>query len=197
VVLKPPARVGYRLPVLEINAVLAREETPLAGKEPLEWLLLTSLPVTSFEQASTVVAWYAVRWCIEVYFHVLKSGCQIKRLHLEVEERLLPCLALYMVIAWRVLFSLMLARAAPDMDCEIVFDPQEWRAAYIVVKRSPPPLAPPRLGEVILLVARLGGYFARKHDGPPGIKAMWTGLQRLRDFVIALDAQQDVGGRCV
>jgi hypothetical protein len=197
VTLKPPARFGYRLPALSINAVLAREETPPAGKEPLEWLLLTSLPVVNFEQAATVVEWYAVRWCIEVYFHVLKSGCQIKRLHLETDERLLPCLALYMVIAWRVLFSLMLARATPDMDCEIVFDPQEWRAAYIVVKRCPPPLTPPRLGEVILLVASLGGYFARKHDGPPGAKAMWIGLQRLRDFVIALDAQQDVAMRCV
>ncbi len=66
-----------------------------------------------------------------------------------------------------------------------------------LVKRCPPPVAPPRLGEVILLVASLGGYFARKHDGPPGAKAMWTGLQRLRDFVIALNAQQDVGRRCV
>ncbi|OAI20639.1 transposase [Methylomonas koyamae] len=197
VTLKPPARLGYRLPALSINAVLAREETPPAGKEPLEWLLLTSLPVVNFEQAATVVEWYAVRWCIEVYFHVLKSGCQIKRLHLETDERLLPCLALYMVIAWRVLFSLMLARATPDMDCEIVFDPQEWRAAYIVVKRCPPPLTPPRLGEVIRLIASLGGYFARKHDGPPGAKAMWIGLQRLRDFVIALDAQQDVAMRCV
>lgn len=197
VTLKPPARVGYRLPVLEINAVLAREEMPPSGQKPLEWLLLTSLPIASFEQAATVVAWYAVRWCIEVYFHVLKSGCQIKRLHLETEERLLPCLALYMVIAWRVLFCLMLARAAPDMDCEIVFDPQEWRAAYIVVKRCPPPLSPPRLSEVILLVASLGGYFARKHDGPPGAKAMWIGLQRLSDFVIALEAQQDVAMRCV
>lgn len=195
--LKPPARVGYRLPALSINAVLAREETPPAGKEPLEWLLLTSLPVVSFEQATTVVAWYAVRWCIEVYFHVLKSGCQIKRLHLETEERLLPCLALYMVIAWRVLFSLMLARTAPDMDCEIVFDPREWRAAYIVVKRCPPPLTPPGLNEVIRLVASLGGYLGRKHDGPPGAKAMWIGLQRLRDFVIALEAQQDVAMRCV
>lgn len=197
VTLKPPARVGYRLPVLSINAVLVREETPPVDKDALEWLLLTSLPVASFEQAAAVVTWYAVRWCIEVYFHVLKSGCQIKRLHLETEERLLPCLALYMVSAWRVLFSLMLARATPDMDCEIVFDPQEWRAAYIVVKRCPPPLKPPRLNEVIRLIASLGGYFARKHDGPPGAKAMWIGLQHLRDFIIALDAQQDVAMRCV
>jgi hypothetical protein len=132
-----------------------------------------------------------------VYFHVLKSGCQIKRLHLETEERLLPCLALYMVIAWRVLFSLMLARATPDLDCEVVFDPQEWQAAYIVVKRCPPPFTPPGLNEMVRLVASLGGYLGRKHDGPPGAKAMWTGLQCLRDFVIALEAQQDVAMRCV
>jgi len=197
VTLKPPARVGYRLPALTIHVVLAREEASPPGVEALEWLLLTRLPVATFEQASTVVAWYAVRWCIEVYFHVLKSGCQIKQLHLETEARLLPCLALYMIIAWRVLFALMLGRTAPDMDCEIVFEAQEWRAAYIVVKRCPPPMTPPRLGEMILWVASLGGYLGRKQDGPPGAKVMWIGLQRLCDFVIALDAQQAVAMRCV
>jgi hypothetical protein len=79
----------------------------------------------------------------------------------------------------------------------VVFDPCEWRAAYIVVKRRPAPSMPPRLGEVILLVASLGGYFGRKHDGPPGPKAMWIGLQRLRDFVIALEAQEALSVRCV
>jgi len=197
VTLKPPARVGYRLAKLQVNAVLAREDAAPTGVKPLEWLLLTSLPIERFEQAATVVTWYAVRWCIEMYFHVLKSGCQIKRLHLETAERLLPCLMLYMIIAWRVLFTLMLGRATPDMDCEIVFDAQEWRAAYIVIKRSPPPLTPPDLGEVIRLVASLGGYIGRKHDGPPGARAMWIGLQRLRDFAIALEAQQSVERRCV
>jgi hypothetical protein len=132
----------------------------------------------------TVVAWYAVRWCIEIYFHVLKNGCQIKRLQLETEERLLPCLALYMIIAWRVLFTLMLT--CPDLDCEGIFERQEWQAAYIVVKRCSPPQKPPRLGELVCLIASLGGYLGRKHDGYPGPKAIWIGLQRMRDFVIAL-----------
>ena len=65
--LKPPSRVGYHLPEKSVNAVLAREESPPSGEEALEWLLLTSLPVASYEQASLVVAWYAVRWCIEIY----------------------------------------------------------------------------------------------------------------------------------
>ena len=195
--LRPPSRVGYHLPEMAVNAVLAREESPPPGEQALEWLLLTGLPVASYQQASLVVAWYAVRWCIEVYFHVLKSGCQLKRLHLETDARLLPCLALYMVVAWRVLFALMLGRGCPDASCEIVFDPKEWKAAYAVVKRCQPPAVPPPLGEVVALVASLGGYLGRKHDGPPGPKAMWIGLQRLRDFVIAIDALQSLGERCV
>jgi len=83
------------------------------------------------------------------------------------------------------------------MDCEVVFDPQEWRAAYIVVKRSAPPPTPPRLGEVVGWVASLGGYLGRKHDGPHGPKAIWIGLQRLRDFVIAMDAREALEERCV
>jgi hypothetical protein len=194
--LKPPARTGYQLPSLTVNAVLAREDTP-PGTEALEWLLLTSLPVSRFEQAATVVAWYTVRWCIEIYFHVLKNGCQIERLQLETEQRLLPCLALYMIIAWRVLFTLMLGRACPDLDCEVIFEAKEWQAASIVVKRCPPPLVPPRLGEVVALIASFGGYLGRQHDGPPGPKTMWIGLQRLRDFVIALDAREALDTRCV
>lgn len=197
VVLRPPARTGYRLPEVTVNAVLGREENAPSGVEALEWLLLTSLPVGTFEQAATVVAWYAVRWQVEVYFYVLKQGCQIKRLQLETEERLLPCVALYMIIAWRVLYTLMLGRTCPDVDCEAIFHPREWRAAYIVVKRRAPPPIPPRLGQVIRLVASLGGYLGRKHDGPPGPKAMWIGLQRLREFVIALEAREALAGSCV
>jgi hypothetical protein len=197
VVLQPPARKGYRLPKVTLNAVLAREEHPPAGVEPLQWLLLTSLRVDTFERATQVVAWYGVRWCIEVFFHVLKNGCQINRLQLETEERLLPCIGLYLIVAWRVLYTLMLGRACPDLDCEVVFCPEEWRAAYIVVKRCNPAATPPRLGEIVVLVASLGGYLGRAHDGPPGPKAMWIGLQRLREFVIALEARDALAASCV
>ena len=78
----------------------------------------------------------------------------------------------------------MLGRTCPDLDCEIIFERQEWQAAYIVVKRCLPPQKPPRLGELVFLVASLGGYLGREHDGSPGPKTMWIGLQRMRDFVI-------------
>ena len=193
----PPARKGYRLPEMCINVVLAREENPPAKADRLEWLLLTSLPVSSAEQAQLVVEWYAVRWCIEVWFHVLKSGCQIKELRLTTEERQLPCLALYMIVAWRVLFTMMLGRMCPEIDCEVLFDREEWQAAYIVLHRRKPPGTPPSLGEVVIMVARLGGYLNRKNDDPPGPKAIWTGQQRLFDFVIALEAQRALMKGCV
>lgn len=197
VLLRPPERIGHQLPPVSINAVLAREENARDGVEPLEWLLLTSLPVDSLQQAATVVEWYGVRWSIEVFFNVLKNGCQVSRLQLETPERLLPCIGLYLVTTWRVLYSLMLGRACPELDCEMIFDAEEWRAAYIVVKRCQPPSTPPPLGEMIALVASLGGYLGRKHDAPPGPKVMWVGLQRLREFVIALEAQRALIDTCV
>jgi len=192
VTLRPPYRDGYKLEEVTLNAVLAKEESPPADTEGLEWLLLTSLPVSTFEQASTVIEWYGVRWCIEIYFHVLKSGCQIEELQLSTIDRYLPCLAIYMIIAWRVLFTLMLGRNCPEIGCEVLFEKEEWQAVYIVVKRLPPPATPPSLGEIVSMVVSLGGYLARKHDSPPGPKALWIGLQRLRDFVITLDAKRVV-----
>src|SRR5207253_3555452 len=197
VTLRAPQRVGHQLPSVSINAVLAREENAVDGVEPLEWLLLTSLPVSSLEQASTVVEWYGVRWSIEVFFNVLKNGCQVSRLQLETEDRLLPCIGLYLITTWRVLYSLMLGRACPQLSCEMVFESSEWRAAYIVVKRCQPPAMPPTLGEMVSLVTSLGGYLGRKNDGPPGPKAMWIGLQRIREFVIALEAQRALIESCV
>ena len=197
VTLLAPYRAGDQLADVSVNGVLAREENTVEDIEPLEWLLLTSLPVTTSEQASTVVQWYAARWSIEVFFKVLKTGCQVNRLQLTTEERLLPCIGLYLIASWRVLYALMLGRACPDLSCEMVFEVSEWQAAYIVAKRCKPPKKPPSLGDMVHLIAGLGGYLGRKHDGPPGPKVMWLGMQRIRDFAIALEAQSALIETCV
>jgi len=195
--LAAPSRVGYKFDNLIINAVLVREENPPAGTTPLEWLLLTSLPVGTFDQAWTIVEWYTVRWCIEVYFHVLKSGCQMKDLQLETLDRKLACLALYMIITWRTMFTTMLGRMCPDVNCEVLFEPMEWKAAYIVLYKKSPPSTPPSLGEMITVVACLGGYMNRKHDDPPGPKVIWRGLQLIKDYAVALEALESLKRRCV
>jgi hypothetical protein len=135
-------------------------------------------------------------WGIEVYFKVLKSGCRVEQLQLETRERLEPALALYMIIAWRVLYLTMLGRDCPEMPCDAVFGDEEWKAVYLVTQCKAPPPEPPSLDTMVRMVATLGGFLNRKSDGFPGPKTLWIGLQRIPDFVLALEAQRSVGDSC-
>jgi hypothetical protein len=183
--LKAPWRKGRKLRDQKVNAVLVREENPPAGAEPIEWLLLTSLPIGTLAEIQTVVEYYCCRWEIEIYFRVLKSGCGVEELQLEKAERFTACLAVYMIVAWRVLFVLMMGRKCPELPCDAVFTEEEWQSVYWVVKKQPPPKTAPSLERMIELVASLGGYLGRKHDGPPGPQTLWIGLQRMRDYATA------------
>jgi hypothetical protein len=193
VTLKAPPRPDRTLADVTVTALLATELNPPAGEDPLEWLLLTNLPVQTPEQASEKLLWYLCRWQVEVYFKVLKSGCRIEELQLETRERLEPALALYMIIAWRVLYLTMLGRECPELSCDAVFADEEWRAVYLVTQRKPPPAQPPSLDTMVRMVASLRGFLNRKRDGFPGPKTLWIGLQRVPDFVLALEAQRSVG----
>lgn len=190
--LKPPYRSDKKLAEVEVTAILAWEESPPEGVESIQWLLLTNLPVITGEEAEEKVRWYVCRWQIEVYFRILKSGCKVEQLQLQTRDRLEVALAFYMIIAWRVLYLVMLGRTVPQLSCEAVFAPEEWKAVYIVVQKKRPPSRPLPLGEFLSMMARLGGYLARKGDGPPGPKAIWIGLQRTRDFVIAIEALENL-----
>jgi len=193
VTLKPPARPDRTLAEVTVTALLATEPHPPAFEAPLDWLLLTNLSVETPEQAIEKLSWYLCRWQIEVYFKVLKSGCRVEQLQLEARERLEPALAFYMIIAWRVLYLTMLGRDCPEMPCDAVFADKEWQAVYLVTQRKPPPAAPPSLDTMVRMVATLGGFLNRKSDGFPGPKTLWIGLQRIPDFVLALEAQRSVG----
>ena len=181
--LRGPARPGGKLPDIEVNCVLVTEPNPPEGAEPIEWLLLTSLPIDTLEHVLTIVNYYCGRWGIEIYFRILKSGCKVEESQLQTAERFLPYLALCMVVAWRIQYLVMLGRECPDLPCDVAFDDDEWKAVYAVVKNQPPPQKPPSLKTMIGLVASLGGYLGRKGDGEPGPKALWVGLQRLTDLV--------------
>lgn len=178
-----PDRPGGKLPDTEVNCVLVTEPNPPEGADPIEWLLLTGLPIGTIEQVLLVIKFYCGRWGIEIYFRILKSGCKVEESQLETAERFLPYLALCMIVAWRVDYVMMLGRECPDLPCDVAFDEDEWKTVYTVVKNQPPPKKPPTLKAMIGLVASLGGYLGRKGDGDPGPKAVWVGLQRLTDLV--------------
>lgn len=183
VTLRPPWRADRKLPEVTVNVVLAREVNPPAGDEPVEWLLLTSLPIETVEQVRQVIQYYCVRWMIEVFFRVLKSGCRIEERRFEDVNRILPCLAVYMIVAWRTLYTCRLGRSCPEMSCEAVFEPAEWKSVWKVIHQTTPPRAVPSMGEMIRLVAQLGGYVS-KRCAPPGPQAIWIGLQRMHDFAL-------------
>jgi Transposase DNA-binding/Transposase Tn5 dimerisation domain len=190
--LAAPYRCNRVFQPVEITALLAKEESPPEGVEPIQWLLLTHLPVETLEAGREKIQWYLCRWQIEVYFRVLKSGCKVEQLQLQTRDRLEAAVALYLIVAWRVLYLVMLGRNCPELPCDVVFATEEWEAIYLVTQKKKPPGRPPSLGEMVVLVARLGGFLARKGDGPPGPKSIWIGLQRARDFTLALEAQKDV-----
>lgn len=186
--LKPPYRKGEKLPLVNINVVLATEVEAPKEIKPVEWILLTSLPIGTKEQALQVIEWYLCRWQIEIFFKILKSGCEVEELQLQTLDRLKPCLAMYMIIAWRILYMTILGRQNADMPCNLIFEDEEWHAVYIVIYRRPPPEIPPGLNQMIRMIASLGGFLNRKGDGNPGPKSIWAGLQRTRDFIIGMDA---------
>ena len=186
--LAPQRTQGPALSSLRIWAVLAREVDPPAGSEPVEWLLLTSRPADTLTAAVQILQDDSCRWEVEIFFRVLKTGCQVERLQFEQGNQLLPAFALYAIVAWRILYLVHLGRSVPQLSCAALLDPDEWKAVWVVTKRQAPPRAPPALQEMIRLIARLGGYKGRKGDGEPGPQAMWQGLLRAFDFALAWKA---------
>jgi hypothetical protein len=170
-------------PSVTLWAVLARERRAPKGVEPLEWLLLSTVAIRNFQEACERLRWYSLRWQIEVFHRVLKSGCAVEARQLQTREQLERCLGLYLVVAWRLLLLTRLGRELPQLPCTVVFDQYEWKALYCYIhqtKRLPP--KPPTLGEAVRMVGKLGGHLGRSSDGPPGTESLWTGLQRLADL---------------
>lgn len=187
-------RLGGRLPPVQVWAVYAIELNPPKGEDPIEWLVLTSLPVADFSGACLVVQWYRARWEIELFCRVLKQGCQIARLRLATAHRLLNALAIYLIIAWRIHTMTMLGRAYPDASCDLVFEPREWQTIYTMQYQSPPPDQPPPLRDTVRALAQLGGFLARTGDGEPGIKAIWQGYQRVHELIYAVETHLALNG---
>jgi hypothetical protein len=164
-------------------AVLIREMSPPDGVEGLEWLLLTTLAVLNFDQACEVIRYYTLRWLVERFHFVLKSGCALEARQLRQADRLQRFLALANVVAWRLLWLTYLGRGRPDLPCTVAFEDYEWQALYAYLhKTAILPNDPPTLQQATWWVAQLGGFLGRTGDGYPGVKVLWRGWQRLFDI---------------
>ena len=164
--LRPPYRKGKRLEPIALTIIRAQKENPSAGVEPLDWIVLTNRSAMTHNKAHTLLRWYICRWQSEIFFFILKTGCGIENLQLETVKRLHIAIVIYLIIAWRILYMLSLGRDGPDLTCATNFDREERHAAWIVINRTAH--RPPKLQEMIRIIASLGGFLALKSDGKPG-----------------------------
>ena len=180
ITLKPPSHTGATLQPIRLWALWACEMRPPAGVKAIEWMLFSTVPIDSAEQACERLQWYARRWGIEIWHRILKGGCKIEARQLESFDRLQRLLSVYAVIAWRILYARMLARLAPDVSADAILAPDEWQALYCRIHRtSTPPATAPPLRQALRWIASLGGFLGRKGDGEPGVQTIWNGFHEL------------------
>ncbi len=174
---------------VELWVVHVREEQPPPEVKPLEWFVLTTLRVTSADDAMQILHWYSLRWRIEEYFRVLKSGCKVEELQHHTAERLERAMAIKMVIGWRIQLMVQLGREVPDLPGDLLFSDGELRvlATFARSRKLPPPA---RLGDAVGLVGRLGGWLGRPRE-PPGAQLLWYGYIQLVAMVFAFELRDE------
>ena len=165
---------------VQLWAVHVAEEAAPTGVEPLEWLLLTSEPVRTQAAAERVLRRYRLRWRIEDWHRVLKSGCKVEDLANRTRERIERGVAINAVIAWRLHLMTLLGRETPELPAETLFSDIEIRVLNDFAQQRGEP-QPTDLGQAVQLVAVMGGYlkFRRKQYALPGVEILWKGYVRL------------------
>ena len=174
-----------------VTCLIAKEMAPPDGVKAVEWRLLSNRKAETLDDLVELIEWYRCRWEIETFFNVLKNGCRVEALQLGSAGKIELALAVYMVVSWRLARLVRLGRTHPDLDATALFTDEEWKGAYILAKK-PLPKTPPSIREVIRQVAMLGGFLGRKGDGEPGVKTLWLGFQRIRDFVEGVEHMRTI-----
>jgi len=189
----PKAHKGKKS--ISLTIVHFVEEAPPVGVKAVEWFLLSTMDVATTEQAQKLLEYYCLRWRIEDWHRVLKSGCGIEELRNETAERIKRVVAIYMVVAWKIMLMTLLGREVPDLPADILFTDLELEVlhAYAETRRDVKP--PQRLGDAVLLVARLGGHQARKSDPPPGHQVLWIGYFGLQQMCVGYELRRAMDKR--
>jgi Transposase DNA-binding/Transposase Tn5 dimerisation domain len=186
-----PARAQQ--PVIEAWVVRIWEPNPPAGvEEPLEWILLSSVPAPTLAELKERRDWYCCRWMIEVFHDIEKNGCSEEDRRFETAERLETCLAILSVVAVRVFQLRSALNACPDEPAEQAGSTQEVQVIRRFLKHTKKAFS---VREFVRGIARLGGFLGRKRDGEPGVRALWRGYQRLQDMLLGFELHAEAPKR--
>jgi hypothetical protein len=182
--LLPPRAKQSRYPPLMLTVLQAVERDAPLHADPIDWKLITNLPVTSRAQAIEKLDWYAMRWKIETFHKILKSGCRAEDSKLRTAQRLTNLIAMFCILGWRIFWLTMMNRVAPDAPPRVAFTKEETEVLDRLAAPSRARASPrsPSLSSCLIQLARLGGYLARSSDPPPGNTVMWRGMARLADI---------------
>jgi hypothetical protein len=179
----PPVGKQKRYPALTLTVLYAQEREEPPDRPRIDWKLITDLPVHSHEAAVEKLRWYAMRWKIEVFHKILKSGCRAEDARLRTAERLVNLIAVFCILSWRVFWMTMINRSVPSADPGIALTEVENRLLdQLVPDKAGRHPHERTLSTYLTKIARLGGYLARASDPPPGNTVMWRGLSRLADL---------------
>jgi hypothetical protein len=189
----PPIGKQKRYPALTLTVIHAEERMKPKNRKKIEWKLITDLPVGSRADAIEKLEWYALRWKIEVFHKILKSGCKAEDSKLRTAQRLTNLISLFCILSWRVFWMTMLNRSVPDAPPTLALTATEIGVLDRLVNDKPK-ARQKTLSHYLIKVARLGGYLARANDLPPGNTVIWRGLSRLTDIAIGAMVGAEIVG---
>jgi hypothetical protein len=179
----PPIGKQNRYPALTLTVIHADERGTPNNRKKIEWRLITDLPIQSRREVIEKLEWYALRWKIEVFHKILKSGCKAEDSKLRTAQRLANLIAVFCIVSWRIFWMTMLNRSAPDAPPGLALTEAEIGLLDRAMKdNDQKPRRRKTLSHYLTKIARLGGYLARTNDPPPGNIVMWRGLSRLTDM---------------
>lgn len=191
----PPIGKQKKYPALTLTVIHAQERGTPKRRKKIEWKLLTDLSVQSRKDAVEKIEWYALRWKIEVFHKVLKSGCKAEDSKLRTAERLVNLIAVFCIVSWRVFWMTMLNRSSPNaLPQTALTDPELRLLDHLVKDRGGDRPRRSTLSHYVVKIARLGGYLARANDPPPGNTVIWRGLSRLTDIELGAAIEAKIMG---
>jgi hypothetical protein len=180
--IQPPIGKQKRYPSLMLTVIHARERTKPKDREKIDWKLITNLSVRSRKDALEKLAWYAMRWKIETFHKILKSGCKAEASKLRAAERIVNLIAVFCILSWRIFWMTMMNRVAPTASPTLALTTIEMHVLDLLIHDQTTRRRKATLASYLTKIARLGGYLARAKDPPPGNAVMWRGLPRLTDI---------------
>jgi hypothetical protein len=191
----PPIGKQKRYPALSLTVIHAQERGEPKNRKRIDWKLLTDLAVDSRKDAIEKLEWYALRWKIEVFHKILKSGCKAEESKLRTADRLANLISVFCIVSWRVFWMTMLNRTTPYAPPKMALTETEIELLDHIVKDQRVSAARRKtLSHYLIKIARLGGYLARANDPPPGNIVMWRGLSRLTDIELGAMLEAKIVG---